>query len=431
MGLEIATYISDLNANNPVGAVDPVAQGDDHIRLIKAALKNTFPNLTGALTLTQAELNGAALLARNDQVFTGAINRFQNNNGGQIALVDGDAAVGQKIFTLRSINGQFAIAPTTDGLSVVENGFIMATNAASEVTNMTLAGDNLAVTASGSVAFTTPAINGINTILNLSGTPQEKLNLRANAAGDLAIAYMAWRDSAGVRLGYLGKSNGGDAHLYWVGEGTAQCRISATAIMLNNVNVLDYARLSQVNTFAANQIISAADGVITLELRGASGKLRMYGHSGGAYLTAVNTAGTVATPLNFQAEKYKFVGGYVETDNLRADEPGFKGMPQFATAFAAYTLALSDAGKHISAQVSVTVPADATVNFPIGTVITIVGQIGYPATVAITPAAGVTMRWAGVNPTSDGARTLAGNQGLATLIKYGANFWLITGPSLS
>jgi hypothetical protein len=57
MGLEAGTYVDDLVATNPVGASDPKSQGDDHIRLIKAVLKNTFPNLTGAMTATEAELN--------------------------------------------------------------------------------------------------------------------------------------------------------------------------------------------------------------------------------------------------------------------------------------------------------------------------------------------------------------------------------------
>lgn len=57
MPLEIATYISGLNASNPVGVSDPKSQGDDHLRLIKATLLNTFPNLTGAMNATQAELN--------------------------------------------------------------------------------------------------------------------------------------------------------------------------------------------------------------------------------------------------------------------------------------------------------------------------------------------------------------------------------------
>lgn len=57
MGLETGTYISDLNPNNPVNATDGVGEGDDHLRLIKSLLLNTFPNITGAVNASQAELN--------------------------------------------------------------------------------------------------------------------------------------------------------------------------------------------------------------------------------------------------------------------------------------------------------------------------------------------------------------------------------------
>jgi hypothetical protein len=56
MSLETAVYINTLDANQPAGD-DPVAQADDHLRMIKAAVKATFPNLTGAVTPTQADLN--------------------------------------------------------------------------------------------------------------------------------------------------------------------------------------------------------------------------------------------------------------------------------------------------------------------------------------------------------------------------------------
>lgn len=57
MGLEAATFIHELVATNPVGATDPKAQGDDHIRLIKSALQNTFANVDGAVTASHTELN--------------------------------------------------------------------------------------------------------------------------------------------------------------------------------------------------------------------------------------------------------------------------------------------------------------------------------------------------------------------------------------
>lgn len=56
MGIEAATYISELVVSNPTGS-DPKSQGDDHIRLLKSSIKNTFPNINGAVTASQAELN--------------------------------------------------------------------------------------------------------------------------------------------------------------------------------------------------------------------------------------------------------------------------------------------------------------------------------------------------------------------------------------
>lgn len=59
MPLETATYISDLITSNPA-ASDPMAGADDHLRLIKATIKNTFPDVTGAVNVTQAQLNTLA-----------------------------------------------------------------------------------------------------------------------------------------------------------------------------------------------------------------------------------------------------------------------------------------------------------------------------------------------------------------------------------
>ena len=58
MGLESATYISELVATNPL-ATDAISQGDDHIRLIKSVLQAQFSGLSGttAVTADGAEMN--------------------------------------------------------------------------------------------------------------------------------------------------------------------------------------------------------------------------------------------------------------------------------------------------------------------------------------------------------------------------------------
>lgn len=59
MPLESASFINGLDANNPAGG-DSLSQADDHLRLIKAAVKATFPNVTGAILPTQTIINDLA-----------------------------------------------------------------------------------------------------------------------------------------------------------------------------------------------------------------------------------------------------------------------------------------------------------------------------------------------------------------------------------
>ncbi len=99
---------------------------------------------------------------------------------------------------------------------------------------------------------------------------------------------------------------------------------------------------------------------------------------------------------------------------------------------AAYTLVLSDAGKgilHPSADTTArtyTIPANASVAFPIGTAVTFRNQNGAGViTIAITTD---TLRLAGAGTT--GSRTLAAN-GMATAVKETATEWVINGVGLT
>jgi len=56
MGLEVAQYITGLNTNWPTPE-DKVREGDDHLRLLKTVLTNSFPNVGGAMTLSHTQLN--------------------------------------------------------------------------------------------------------------------------------------------------------------------------------------------------------------------------------------------------------------------------------------------------------------------------------------------------------------------------------------
>lgn len=59
MSLETTTYINGLVPTNPLGS-DPLSDADGHLRLIKAAIKATFPNITGEVSVSQNDLNAIA-----------------------------------------------------------------------------------------------------------------------------------------------------------------------------------------------------------------------------------------------------------------------------------------------------------------------------------------------------------------------------------
>ncbi len=92
MAIESASFISDLNSSNPPGS-DPVGQADDHIRLLKSVLKSTFPNLTGAVTATQAQLNGALVPTGSILLWSGSTSSVPTGwalcNGQTVARSDG------------------------------------------------------------------------------------------------------------------------------------------------------------------------------------------------------------------------------------------------------------------------------------------------------------------------------------------------------
>ena len=113
MALETATYLHQLNSANPSSA-DRLQQGDDHIRLIKATLKATFPNLTGAVTPTQEFLNDLPDLV----VPTGLIAPFFGDaaptgwaicNGQTVAKSDGSGTI-----TTPDLRGRTVLGASTD-----------------------------------------------------------------------------------------------------------------------------------------------------------------------------------------------------------------------------------------------------------------------------------------------------------------------------
>jgi hypothetical protein len=113
------------------------------------------------------------------------------------------------------------------------------------------------------------------------------------------------------------------------------------------------------------------------------------------------------------------------TGTIAADTIGYRGLPQNSQT-GAYTLALSDAGKHISITTGgVVIPANGSVAFPVGSTMVIFNNSGSNQTISITTD---TLRQAGTANT--GSRTLA-QYGLVTCVKVASTTWVISGAGLS
>ena len=113
-----------------------------------------------------------------------------------------------------------------------------------------------------------------------------------------------------------------------------------------------------------------------------------------------------------------------------ADAIGFRNIPQNSQS-AAYTCVLTDSGKHIlhpstdATARTFTIPANASVAYPIGTALTFINMTVQVVTIAITTD---TMNLSDAGTT--GSRTLA-RFGSATAIKITATNWLISGSGLT
>jgi hypothetical protein len=126
----------------------------------------------------------------------------------------------------------------------------------------------------------------------------------------------------------------------------------------------------------------------------------------------------------------------VATDSIVSDATtstaarglGYMGVPQSSAATTgSYTIVAGDAGEHIysTATRTITIPADASVAFPVGTAITFIAASGATVTIAITSD---TLLLAGAGTT--GSRTLA-PFGMATAIKITSTSWIISGNGLT
>lgn len=188
---------------------------------------------------------------------------------------------------------------------------------------------------------------------------------------------------------------------------------SDTHYFRTNAGVIKATLTSAGDLSITGEAFSINTGKLFFQHNGSEGFIRT--GTGNLYLGAANTNYFVVTTSGALQEVST---GY---------QLGYKDLPQKANT-TAYTLVLTDRGKHIyatAASYNITIPTDAAVSFPLGTCITIVVE---DASKTLVPDTGVTLVWAGVGTT--GNRTLL-QYAVCTLIKVGTNRWFVSGSGLS
>jgi len=129
MALESATYINDLNAANPA-ATDGLAQADDHFRLVKGAVKATFPNVTGAITATHGAIDAAATFAGAITASVAEINVLDGISAGltstELSVLDGVTASTAQINASSLIGTLPVVGTLAEGSVVVGNSSSVA-----------------------------------------------------------------------------------------------------------------------------------------------------------------------------------------------------------------------------------------------------------------------------------------------------------------
>lgn len=174
MALETGSFISDLNSSNPQ-STDSVSQADDHLRLLKATIKATFPNITGAITKTHSQIND--LLEKAGGTMTGplTLSGAPSSNLHAATKAYADSLVTSLVSTSRTITAGTGLTgggdlSTNRTISVASGGIGTTQLADSGVTTAKIADDAVTAAKIADGAVVLPGqFTGSNQSLSASG----------------------------------------------------------------------------------------------------------------------------------------------------------------------------------------------------------------------------------------------------------------------
>lgn len=240
---------------------------------------------------------------------------------------------------------------------------------------------------------------------------------------------------------YMGLRSGNRYMAFETGSGTERMRIHTSGGVsigdtadpgANTTSISSTLRMLRQNTSSEGgeiQFCRAFDNAVSwyIDLLGAGS-----GTDPGSMRWVDNRAVTPVSRLELNSRGQLTITNDLGPASTDTQAVGFRGSPNNDLT-GAYTLALTDAGRTIrktdNTARTVTVPADATVNFPLGTCIMLCNTQPSAGLLTITPAAGVSLIRYTTTKQASGTRTVNFG-GSATLRKVAADYWSITGTGV-
>jgi hypothetical protein len=265
-------------------------------------------------------------------------------------------------------------------------------------------------------SFGGAAVSGRIVHITTSNATLVPLNVRGAASQSANL--QEWQNSAGTVLAKIDSTGIIQSANAFQGTGFLNTSGQTTISIATNRNV---GLATASGSYGGGQATVFIGNATTVPSSNPSGGGILYVESGA--LKYRGTSGSAGTLINAD-------GTITATDATvatAANGVGYMGLPQNSTTTGSYTIVAADAGEHIyaSATRTVTIPANASVAFPIGTTLTFIAGAGATMTIAITTD---TMYLAGAGTT--GSRTLAAH-GIATAVKTTSTTWLISGNGLT
>lgn len=215
MALETAQFINGLNPSNPAGA-DRLHQGDDHIRLLKQSIKNTFPNIKGPVTLSEEQLNAAM-----NQVPIGIVTLWYGESSAipsGWALCNGqehDRADGTGKITTPNLVDRIPIGagPLVDpGEATGKTDYSLSTSPAGAHSHTITGGEHSHSGTSGAHALTEAQLPPHKHLNGVVDKNDNLFNHGGVAASPTRGDSIDGNSSSGTREGYTTSVGGGEAH---------------------------------------------------------------------------------------------------------------------------------------------------------------------------------------------------------------------------